>query len=90
MVVDAGGESFCRGELALFPTMPGESFDIANVKGWDGEFCSPNCCCFFLSCTFSSCNRVRRSRRFSFSDSVRWFFNSRSATLSSSCRRKVR
>ena len=85
---DTEGESFCRGEFTLFPTVAGESFWIANVKGLDCECCwSP---CFFLSCIFSSCNRDSRSRRLSFSDSVRWFFNSSSATLSSSYGGKVR
>ena len=80
---DAEGESFCRGELTFIPTVAGEeSFGIANVNGWVGECCcSP---CFFFSCIFSSCNRDKRSRRFPFSVSVRWFFSSSSATLSSS------
>jgi len=37
MVGGTEGESFCRGELALFPTVAGESFGMANVKDWEGE-----------------------------------------------------
>lgn len=47
---------------------------------------------FCLRATFSLCNRVNRSRRFSFSFSACSFLASRSATLSSSyiCRKYIR